>query len=170
MLPVKRLDPERNPLLCATLPDARNLLISPMIVDGRPVGAIVVEHRSRSIFGVERRVASVLGQFSAVAALNLRNAVLLRHVQNLAERDSLTGAANRRMFQETLEKTLADAPPEGRRHGRPVPGPGRLQARERLAGPRRRRRAAGGGDRSDQQAGAPAMTWWPGWAATSSPS
>ena len=113
MLPVKRLDPERNPLLCATLPDARNLLISPMVVDGRPVGAIVVEHRSRSIFGVERRVASVLGQFSAVAALNLRNAVLLRHVQNLAERDSLTGAANRHMFQETLEKTLADAPPEG---------------------------------------------------------
>ena len=113
MLPVKRLDPERNPLLCATLPDARNLLISPMVVDGRPVGAIVVEHRSRSIFGVERRVASVLGQFSAVAALNLRNAVLLRHVQNLAERDSLTGAANRHMFQQTLEKTLADAPPEG---------------------------------------------------------
>ena len=55
----------------------------------------------------------MLGQFSAVAALNLRNAVLLRHVQNLAERDSLTGAANRHMFQQTLEKTLADAPPEG---------------------------------------------------------
>ena len=77
-----------------------------MIADGRPVGAIVVEHRSRTVFGVERRVASVLGQFSAVAALNLRNAVLLRHVQDLAERDSLTGAANRRMFQLTLERTL----------------------------------------------------------------
>jgi diguanylate cyclase (GGDEF)-like protein len=106
LLPVKRISPEGNPLLSAALPDARNLLVSPMIADGRPVGAIVVEHRSRTVFGVERRVASVLGQFSAVAALNLRNAVLLRHVQDLAEQDSLTGAANRRMFQRTLERTL----------------------------------------------------------------
>ena len=106
LLPVKRLDEAGNPLLAAALPDAHNLLVSPMIADGRPVGAIVVEHRSRTVFGVERRVASVLGQFSAVAALNLRNAVLLRHVQNLAEQDSLTGAANRRMFQRTLEQTL----------------------------------------------------------------
>ncbi len=107
LLPVKRINPEGNPLLAAALPDARNLLVSPMIADGRPVGAIVVEHRSRTVFGVERRVASVLGQFSAVAALNLRNAVLLRHVQDLAEQDALTGAANRRMFQRTLETTLA---------------------------------------------------------------
>jgi diguanylate cyclase (GGDEF)-like protein len=114
LLPVKRLDPGLNPLLSATLPNARNLLVSPMVADGRPVGAIVVEHRSRSIFGVERRVASVLAQFSAVAALNLRNAVLLRHVQNLAERDSLTGAANRHMFQQTLEKTLAGLPDESK--------------------------------------------------------
>ena len=107
LLPVKRINPADNPLLAAAMPDARNLLVSPMIADGRPVGAIVVEHRSRTVFGVERRVASVLGQFSAVAALNLRNAVLLRHVQDLAEQDSLTGAANRRMFQRTLERTLA---------------------------------------------------------------
>jgi diguanylate cyclase (GGDEF)-like protein len=110
LLPVKRISPEGNPLLAAALPEARNLLVSPMIADGRPVGAIVVEHRSRTVFGVERRVASVLGQFSAVAALNLRNAVLLRHVQDLAEQDSLTGAANRRMFQRTLERTLAAQP------------------------------------------------------------
>ena len=106
LLPVKSVSAEGNPLLSACLPGARNLLISPMFADGRPVGAIVVEHRHRTVFGVERRVASVLAQFSAVAALNLRNAVLLRHVQNLAERDSLTGAANRRMFQDTLERTL----------------------------------------------------------------
>ena len=107
LLPVRRLDAEANPLLSVTMPDARNLLVSPMFADGRPVGAIVVEHKSRTVFGIERRIASVLGQFSAVAALNLRNAVLLRHVQDLAERDSLTGAANRRMFQVTLERTLA---------------------------------------------------------------
>ena len=37
----------RNPLLAAALPGARNLIVAPMIADGRPVGAIVVEHRSR---------------------------------------------------------------------------------------------------------------------------
>ena len=56
--------------------------------------------------GIERRVASVVGQLCAIAALNLRNAVLLRHVQDLAERDSLTGAANRHTFQASLERVL----------------------------------------------------------------
>ena len=106
---VKRLSAAANPFLSSVLPNASNLVVSPMMADGRPVGAIVVEHRSRTVFGIERRVASVLGQFSAVAALNLRNAALLRSVQDLAERDSLTGAANRRMFQTTLERTIASA-------------------------------------------------------------
>jgi diguanylate cyclase (GGDEF)-like protein len=107
VLPVRRIDPERNPLLAAALPNGRNLLVAPMIVEGLPVGAVAIEHRSRSVFGVERRVTSVLAQFAAVAALNFRNAVLLRNVQDMAERDSLTGAANRRMFQKVLERTLA---------------------------------------------------------------
>ena len=110
LLPIKRLDPKRNPFLSSLLPDARNLLISPLVADGRALGAVVVEYRARSPLGVERRVASVLGQLCAIAALNLRNAVLLRHVQDLAERDSLTGAANRRMFELSLERVLAAAP------------------------------------------------------------
>ncbi|MDP9468989.1 MAG: EAL domain-containing protein [Chloroflexota bacterium] len=105
-LAVRRLDPERNQLINWALPNAQNLLIAPMMVDGLPAGAIIVEHRSRRIFGIERRVISVLGQFAAVAALNLRNAVLLQHVQDLAERDSLTGAANRHTFQTTLDRVI----------------------------------------------------------------
>jgi diguanylate cyclase (GGDEF)-like protein len=110
ILPVKRLDPERDPVLHAMLPDARDLLVAPMIADGRPAGAIVVEHAKRRFPGVERRVVSMLGQFASIAALNVRNAVLLKNVQDLAERDSLTGVANRRMFQQTLEETLAASP------------------------------------------------------------
>ncbi len=113
-LAVRRIDPERNRLVDWALPNGRNLLVAPMMADGRPVGAIIVEHRSRTIFGVEQRVTSVLGQFAAVAALNLRNAVLLQHVQDLAERDSLTGAANRRTFERTLERILETA-----KHGTP---------------------------------------------------
>ena len=106
ILPVKQLDPTRDPLLSSLMPDARNVLVAPMLADGRSVGAIVVEHRTRRRTGVERRTAAMLGQFASVAALNLRNAVLLQHVQDLAERDSLTGAANRRMFQLALERIL----------------------------------------------------------------
>jgi diguanylate cyclase (GGDEF)-like protein len=106
ILPVRQLDPARDPFLAAILPDARNVLVAPMIAEGRTVGAIVVEHRARRRPGVERRVAAMLGQFASIAALNLRNAVLLQHVQDLAERDSLTGAANRRMFQLALERIL----------------------------------------------------------------
>jgi diguanylate cyclase (GGDEF)-like protein len=104
-----RLDPALNPMLAAAMPDARVVLVAPMIADGQPVGAIVVEQGRRSVFGVSRRLASILGQLGAIAALNLRNAVLLRSVQDLAERDSLTGAANRRMFQMSLERVLASA-------------------------------------------------------------
>ena len=113
VLTVRRIDPERNPLLSSVLPGAQNLLVAPMIADGRAIGAIVVEHQSRSIFGVERRITAVMGQFAAVAALNLRNAVLLRHVQDLAERDSLTGAANRRMFQLALERIITEREEDG---------------------------------------------------------
>jgi len=106
ILTVRSLEPARDPIIAGLLPDARNLLVAPMLADGRAIGAIVVEHPSRVVRGVDRRLISVLGQLCAIAALNLRNAVLLRHVQDLAERDSLTGAANRRMFQLSLERVI----------------------------------------------------------------
>ena len=111
VLPVRRINAAHNPLLAAALPDGRNLLVAPMIAEGLPVGAIVIEHRSRGVFGVERRVISVLAQFAAVAALNFRNAVLLRHVQDLAERDSLTGP-------RTVECSSRRSSGRWRRHGR----------------------------------------------------
>jgi diguanylate cyclase (GGDEF)-like protein len=110
-----RLNPETNPMLVGALPDARKILVSPMIADGEPVGAIVVETGGRVMSGISRRLASILGQLGAIAALNLRNAVLLRSVRDLAERDSLTGAANRRMFQTSLESVLATTPTGGDR-------------------------------------------------------
>jgi diguanylate cyclase (GGDEF)-like protein len=107
ILPVKMLNAELDPFLSAALPGARNLLVAPMVADGEAVGVIVVESsRSRRLPGLEKRVASMVARFASMAALNLRNAVLLRHVQDLAERDALTGAANRRMFQLSLERTL----------------------------------------------------------------
>jgi diguanylate cyclase (GGDEF)-like protein len=107
-LAVRSLKVEVDPFLTEALPEARNLLVAPMVADGRAVGAIVVEHPSNAVRQIDRRVTTVLEQMCAMAALNLRNAVLLRHVQDLAERDALTGAANRRTFQLHLERVLDD--------------------------------------------------------------
>jgi diguanylate cyclase (GGDEF)-like protein len=107
-LAVRSLKREVDPFLTDLLPEARNLLVAPMVADGRAVGAIVVEHPSHAVRQIDRRVTTVLEQMCAMAALNLRNAVLLRHVQDLAERDALTGAANRRTFQLHLERVLDD--------------------------------------------------------------
>jgi diguanylate cyclase (GGDEF)-like protein len=105
-LAVRSLNPAVDPFLTDVMPDARNLLVAPMVADGPAVGAIVVEHPSRAVRQIDRRVTTVLEQMCAMAALNLRNAVLLRHVRDLAERDALTGAANRRTFQLHLERVL----------------------------------------------------------------
>jgi diguanylate cyclase (GGDEF)-like protein len=105
-LAVRSLKRAVDPFLTDVMPDARNLLVAPMVADGRAVGAIVVEHPSQAVRQIDRRVTAVLEQMCAMAALNLRNAVLLRHVQDLAERDALTGAANRRTFQLHLERVL----------------------------------------------------------------
>ncbi len=114
-LAFSRLDPAKDPVLAAALPEARRVLVAPMIADGEPVGAIAVELGGLVGPGISRRLGSILGQVGAIAALNLRNAVLLRSVQDLAERDSLTGAANRRMFQSTLEHVLASGEPKATR-------------------------------------------------------
>ncbi len=106
---IRRLDPRVDAELARVLPDARNLVVAPMLADGRPLGLIVLEHHARSVLGVERRVVSVVAQAAVIAALNLRNAVLLKNVQDLAERDALTGAANRRSFQTSLERVLDPA-------------------------------------------------------------
>jgi diguanylate cyclase (GGDEF)-like protein len=105
-LAVRAIDPALDPFLASIMPDAANLLIAPMVADGKAVGVIVVEHPSRALRRIDRRVTTVLEQMCSMAALNLRNAVLLRHVQDLAERDALTGAANRRTFQVHLERVL----------------------------------------------------------------
>ena len=113
-LAIREIDPALDPFLTTVMPDARNLLVAPMVADGRGVGVIVVEHPERALRRVDRRVTTVLEQMCAMAALNLRNAVLLRHVQDLAERDALTGAANRRTFQLQLERVLDDRELRGR--------------------------------------------------------
>ena len=56
LLPVRRLDPSRNPFLTSLLPGARNLLVSPLVADGRALGRR--RHRVPAATGPGRRRAT----------------------------------------------------------------------------------------------------------------
>jgi two-component system cell cycle response regulator len=110
---VRAPDPGGDPLLASVLPGARNLVVTPMFADREIVGALVAEHGRDHI---RRWTVALLEQFAAHAALVARNATLLEQVRRLAAVDGLTGVANRRTFEETLEHEVARAG----RSGEPV--------------------------------------------------
>jgi diguanylate cyclase (GGDEF)-like protein len=106
---VKALDQEADPHLSALLPGASYVAVVPLIADGNPLGALVVENHGRVRSMMERRLLSMLGQVASHGALALRNAWLLEEVQRMAETDPLTGLANRRTFDKVLERELSRA-------------------------------------------------------------
>jgi diguanylate cyclase (GGDEF)-like protein len=113
---LKRADPEADPDLATVFPNGHFLVVLPMLAEGLPVGALVLE-LGHSVGGrVERRLVDTAGQFAAQAALAIENARLLREVGRLAATDALTGLANRRTLATDLDRALSRA----RRTGRPV--------------------------------------------------
>jgi len=104
---VRRIEPETDPWLHHLMPDAAALLVVPLSTDNRPIGALVVEHAGRS--RAQRRIVAALERSASYGALALRNAWLLEGVQRLAATDPLTKIANRRTFEQTLERELARA-------------------------------------------------------------
>ena len=98
-----------NPVLAAALPQATNVVVIPLSADGDPFGALVMERGGRGEVRIQASVVALLGQFAAHAALALRNARLLAEVQRLAAIDELTGLANRRTFETTLNREVARA-------------------------------------------------------------
>ncbi|HEU4480836.1 MAG TPA: sensor domain-containing diguanylate cyclase [Actinomycetota bacterium] len=113
---VKHLSPKEDPWLSNLLPDARSVLVVPLAAEGKPIGAVALEHPKRLGGYIEGRVLAMIEQFSAHASLALRNTWLLEEVRKLADTDPLTGIANRRVFERTLERELARSD----RHGEPV--------------------------------------------------
>jgi diguanylate cyclase (GGDEF)-like protein len=103
----RRLDPEQDAWLRSLLPAAGTLLVVPLTMDARPIGALVVEHGGRP--RAQRAVVAGLQRSAAYGALALRNAWLLAGVQRLAATDGLTKIANRRSFELTLEREVSRA-------------------------------------------------------------
>jgi diguanylate cyclase (GGDEF)-like protein len=110
------LDPEADPWLVAALPGAANLVVAPLIAEGRVVGILVGEYGGKMGARIQRRVVSMVERFVSHGALALYNAWLLDHVRNLAATDGLTGAVNRATFDEAMLRELARA----ERHGEEV--------------------------------------------------
>jgi diguanylate cyclase (GGDEF)-like protein len=108
---VRSLDPRRARWMRRALPDATNVVVLPMLSEGQPVGALVVERGG--LPRMERRVITIAEQFAAHGALALRNAWLLEQVQLLAETDPLTGACNRRTFERELARHLSHSERSG---------------------------------------------------------
>jgi diguanylate cyclase (GGDEF)-like protein len=106
---VRRLDPDTDPRLNALLPFAKNLVIVPMFAEGQAIGILVVEQPAGGGSRIERRVVAMVERFAAYAALALRNARLMEEVRHLAVTDPLTGLANRRSFEEALDRELERA-------------------------------------------------------------
>ncbi len=94
-------------LLDLVLPGAHNVVVAPVAVDGEDLGVAVAEWGG----GVDARIPTstvqALSQAAMHTALAMRNARLLGEVERLATRDSLTGLANRRLFDESLQREAA---------------------------------------------------------------
>jgi two-component system, cell cycle response regulator len=110
-----QIDAAVDPGLARLMPFGRNVVLIPLVAGNKTMGVGVMEF-GPGVQGVERRVVSMFEQFAAHASLALRNTWLLEQVQTLASTDSLTGVANRRMFEEVLDYELSRA----RRTGEPL--------------------------------------------------
>jgi two-component system cell cycle response regulator len=106
---VSSLDPAADPWLTALLPDATNLVVCPLQADGRTIGLLVGECPQRMGARIEHRVVAMVERFASYGALALNNAWLLERVQQMAATDGLTGVANRRTFEDTLNREIARA-------------------------------------------------------------
>ena len=104
---LRALDPDH--LLATALPGATNVMVAPLVVEGWPIGALAVERGGGRRTRVTARTVDLLGQFAAHGALALRAAALQTEVERLARTDGLTGLANRRSFEATLGRELAQA-------------------------------------------------------------
>jgi two-component system, cell cycle response regulator len=101
---VRALDDD---LLDAVLPAASNVIVAPVIAEDETIGVAVGEWGGDADASMPSLTVQAFAQSAMHTALALRNAALLDEVERLATRDGLTGLANRRLFEESLERETA---------------------------------------------------------------
>jgi len=101
------LDARADPLLDQLLPGAMNIVGVPIIVDGVGLGVAVAEWKSGRRTRIPEGVVEALGRDAAQCGLALRSVLLLEQVEQRSRQDLLTGLANRRGFDEALDRELS---------------------------------------------------------------
>lgn len=109
----RRLADDGDGVLARALPGAGNVVVVPLVAEGRSLGTVAVEWGGGKGARVPAGTVALLGRLAAHAALALRTAALQAEVERLARTDALTGLANRRVFQETLDREVAVAARRG---------------------------------------------------------
>jgi diguanylate cyclase (GGDEF)-like protein len=104
---IHQLDPRADAFVGALLPDARNLVVVPLLAEGGAQGVLVAEHALRSGSRIERRVVTAVERFASHGALSLRTAGLHLAMERMASVDALTGVTNRRTFERIAGSELA---------------------------------------------------------------
>jgi|GEM_PF-2014719 len=98
---------ERNSPLFGLLGRAGSFVVAPLVVRDQAVGALVMVSKRSSAFGqAQTEVAAALAGQGVVA---YENAQLFSKVQTLAQRDELSGVANRRHFFDLASRAFRDA-------------------------------------------------------------
>lgn len=113
---LRRLEAAKEPWLGQLLPPGIDLLVVPVIADGRRYGVLLLQLPSLREPGWERTVVEPLQRVASCAARALRTLWRMEHLERLAATDDLTMIANRRTFTSSLERELA----RGARSGEPV--------------------------------------------------
>ena len=104
---------DENPALSGLLPGAVNVVVIPLIADAGPVGVLVLERGGPPGTVISGMTVRGAVSFASHAALALRSAWLVAEIERLARFDSLTGLANRRVFEAALNREVARADRSG---------------------------------------------------------
>ena len=107
--PVLMRTTDEAPTVDEVLPDAVNFVMVPLLAEDESLGVVVAEWGGQHGDRIAALTVDTLAQSAAHAALSLRNTWLVTEVERLATRDGLTGLANRRLFEESLEREIARA-------------------------------------------------------------
>ena len=110
---VSRLDPAGDAVLAGLLPEARNVVVVPLVTEGHVLAVAAFVRGGHAGIRMQRTTIASISSFVGHAALALRNAWLLEEVERLARTDPLTGLANRRTFEAGLQREVARATRSG---------------------------------------------------------
>lgn len=99
-------DADSIPQLIATaLPSARFVMLMPLVAEDESKAMLAVEWLGQR--SITKPVIELLEQIASNVALAMNNAMLMQEVERLAATDGLTGLANRRVFDSTLDREIA---------------------------------------------------------------